>query len=116
MSEKPNDWGTFTTYKGTFMVFGSRAHPYTNNFRGMKEYIRTATVFAGNSRWGLQVFSPMTDAVRLQPSARGTDNVEIWIDNRWNYPTLGNGNFRKRPIFPFEKQWDGIVRMRFISE
>ena len=116
MPENPNDWGTFTTDKGTFMVFGSRAHPYTNNFRGMKEYIRTATVFAGNSRWGLQVFSPMTDAVRLQPSARGTDNVEIWIDNRWNYPTLGNGNFRKRPIFPFEKQWDGIVRMRFISE
>lgn len=112
----PNDWGTFTLDKGTFMVFRSNEQPYTNNFRGMKEYIRTATAFAGNMKCGLQVFSPMTDAIRMQPSSKQNGNVEMLINNQWNYPTIGLGNYMKRPIFTFEKGFKGVVRMRFVAE
>ncbi len=112
----PNDWGTFSTDRGTFMIFRLNEQPYSNNFRGMKEYIRTATAFAGTKGCGLQVFSPMTDAVRMQPSAGKNGNVEMLINNQWNYPTLGLGNYMKRPIFTFEKGFKGVVRMRFVTE
>jgi hypothetical protein len=112
----PNDWGTFTTDKGTFMIFRLNEQPFTNNFRGMKEYIRTATAYAGSMECGLQVFSPMTDAVRMQPSSRKNGNVELLINNQWSYPTLGLGNYMKRPIFTFEKGFKGVVRMRFVAE
>jgi len=112
----PNDWGTFTSDKGTFMTIRSNEQPYTNNFRGMKEYIRAATAFAGNMKCGLQVFSPMTDAIRMQPSSKQNGNVEMLINNQWNYPTLGLGNYMKRPIFTFEKGFKGLVRMRFVAE
>jgi hypothetical protein len=95
------------------MIRGSDKQPYSNNFRGMKEYIRTANVFAGNKNCGLQVFSPMTDAVRLDQSRSGDGNIEMLINNQWNYPELGLGNYMKNPIYVFEGSLNGIVQMRF---
>jgi hypothetical protein len=111
--ENPNDWGTFTFDHGTYMMRGSGKQAYSNNFRGMKEYIRIATVFAGNKNCGVQVFSPMTDAIRLDNSRNGDGKIEMHINNLWNYPKLGLGNYMKRPIYIFENSLNGLVRMRF---
>ena len=111
--ENPNDWGTFTSDHGTYMTFGTKKESFNNNFRGMKEYIRTATLFASNKNCGLQVFSPMTDAVRLDQSQNGEGKIELRINNQWNYPELGLGNYMKRPIYVFENSLNGVVRMRF---
>lgn len=114
--EDPNDWGTFTNDHGTYMVRGARKHAYTNNFRAMKEYIRTATAYLAEDGCGLQVFSPMTDAVRMDQSPDDESKIEMIINNQWNYPELGLGNYMKRPIYLFENKFEGITRMRFIKD
>lgn len=116
MKEDPNDWSTFTTDRGTYMVFRSEAQPFTNNFRGMKEYIRTATAYLSGKECGLQVFSPMTDAVRMDQSQKDNSKIEMIINNQWNYPELGLGNYMKKPIYLFENKLEGITRMRFLTE
>lgn len=115
MPANPNDWGALTSDQGTYMGRGSAEQPYTNNFRGMKEYIRTATAFAEIMNCGLQVFSPMTDAVRMQPSQNDNGNIEMLINNQWNYPTLGLGNYMKEPIYVQGNSFEGVVRMRFVN-
>lgn len=116
MKEDPNDWATFTTDKGTYMIFGAEEQPFTNNFRGMKEYIRTATAYIAGKTCGLQVFSPMTDAVRMDQSQNDNSKIEMIINNQWNYPELGLGNYMKKPIYLFENKLEGITRMRFVAE
>ena len=116
MEENPNDWGTFTGDRGTYMGGNSRGGLCTNNFRAMKEYIRTATAYLAEEEYGLQVFSPMTDAVRMDQSQMDNSRIEMIINNQWNYPELGLGNYMKTPIYPFERKLEGLVRMRFITE
>jgi hypothetical protein len=47
---------------------------------------------------------------------RGSSNMELVINHRWNYPSLGLGNYMKKPIYPFENRFNGVVRMHFVSE
>ncbi len=69
----------------------------TNDFRASKEYFRTAEVLLSGKTVGIQALSEEKDAVRLEPSAPG-GTVTMYINNEWNYPTLGVGNYMKPPI------------------
>ncbi|HYQ57956.1 MAG TPA: glycoside hydrolase family 2 TIM barrel-domain containing protein, partial [Draconibacterium sp.] len=102
--EDPNDWGTFSADRGTYMSRRPGELAFTNNFRGMKEYIRTATAYLADDECGIQVFSPMTDAVRMDQSPDDDSKIEMIINNQWNYPELGLGNYMKRPIYLFENK------------
>ena len=46
---------------------------------------------------GIQALSEERDAVRLE-AARADGPVTLIINNEWNYPTLGIGNYMKPPI------------------
>ena len=76
---------------------GPRRETATNDFRSSKEYIRTAEVLLAGSRLGVQALSEERDAVRLE-AARADGPVTLIINNEWNYPTLGIGNYMKPPI------------------
>jgi hypothetical protein len=70
-----------------------------NDFRSMKEYIYGATAIVSGKKVGLQAFSDAKDAVRLEVVEPGPTNaVRMIINNEWNYPQLGNGNYMKPPI------------------
>lgn len=75
----------------------SRKEAATNDFRSSKEYIRTAEVLLGGRKVGIQVLSEEKDAVRLE-AARPDGPVTLIVNNQWNYPTLGIGNYMKEPI------------------
>ena len=68
----------------------------SNDFRASKEYIRTADALLEGSTLGVRVLSEERDAVRLAVG-RGGD-ISLYINNEWNYPTLGVGNWMKPPI------------------
>lgn len=68
----------------------------TNDFRASKEYFRTADVLLKGKTVGVQALSEEKDAVRLEVGWRG--DVTMYINNEWNYPTLGVGNWMKPPI------------------
>ena len=76
---------------------GPRREPATNDFRSSKEYIRTAEILTSRGGKGVQVLSEERDAVRLE-AARADGPVTLIINNQWNYPTLGIGNYMKDPI------------------
>ena len=76
---------------------GPRRETATNDFRSSKEYIRTAEVLLAGSPLGIQALSEERDAVRLE-AARADGPVTLIINNQWNYPTLGIGNYMKPPI------------------
>lgn len=97
------------------MVRDAEKQQYTNNFRGTKEYIRTATALLAGKDCGLQVFSPMTDAVRMDQSRKENSKIDIIINNQWNYPEPGLGNYMKNPIYLFENSFEEITRMRFVN-
>ena len=69
----------------------------TNDFRASKEYIRTAEALLAGRTVGIQVLSEEQDAVRMEVSEPGGP-VTMYINNAWNYPTLGVGNYMKPPI------------------
>jgi len=116
--EKVGDWGTLTN---DGIVFGAQSvagttSQFTNNFRGMKEYIFKATAFLENSNLGIQAISPGTDAVRMSRSSlSGHDGIFMIINNLWNYPQLGLGNYMKDPIM-IKQGYSNIIQMCFISE
>lgn len=70
----------------------------TNDFRSSKEYIRTADILLGGKSVGIQVLSEEKDAVRLDAEQGSAGAVTLHINNEWNYPTLGVGNWMKPPI------------------
>ena len=76
---------------------GPRKETATNDFRSSKEYFRTAEVLLAGSSLGIQALSEERDAVRLE-AARADGPVTLIINNEWNYPTLGIGNYMKPPI------------------
>ena len=85
----------------------SRTEVSTNDFRSSKEYIRTASVLLAGSRLGIQALSEEKDAVRLE-SAAADGPVTLIINNLWNYPTLGIGNFMKPPILLHDGYTDWV--------
>ena len=82
----------------------------SNDFRASKEYIRTAEALLGGRTVGIQVLSEEQDAVRLEVSAPGGP-VTMYINNEWNYPTLGVGNYMKPPIV-FGDGYTNTVHLR----
>ena len=54
-------------------------------------------MLSGDRGKGIQVLSEEKDAVRLE-AARADGPVTLIINNQWNYPTLGIGNYMKDPI------------------
>ena len=115
------DWGTFTNDGNTFgsnarMPSVSEPQQFNNNFRGMKEYIRTATALYQGSNIGIQAVSPETNAVRMSRSTwRGHEGIYMIVDNLWNYPQLGLGNYMKDAIV-IKEGYSNSVQMRFTAE
>ena len=85
----------------------------TNDFRASKEYIRTAEALLAGKTVGVQVLSEEKDAVRMEPGAPGGAGT-MYINNEWNYPTLGVGNYMKPPIV-FGDGYTNTVRLRPID-
>jgi hypothetical protein len=116
------NWGTFTNDGNTF---GSNSRTpasipesqeFTNDFRGMKEYIRTATALYEGSNLGIQVVSPETNSVRMSHTTwSGHKGIFMIIDNLWNYPQLGLGNYMKDAIV-VKEGYSNSVQMRFITD
>ena len=106
------DWQTDHYWNDThWSIYNAdRNESATNDFRSSKEYIRTAEVLLGDSSHGVQVLSGEKDAVRLE-SARPDGEVTLIINNEWNYPTLGIGNWMKDPIRAREG-YSGTVFLR----
>ena len=82
----------------------------TNDFRASKEYIRTAEVLLKGSPLGVQALSEEQDAVRLEVT-RPDGPVTLIINNLWNYPTLGVGNYMHPPILVGDG-YTNFVRLR----
>jgi hypothetical protein len=80
----------------------------------MKENIYDATALISSSHTGVQVLSNATDAVRLEISGSQPDAVRLIINNAWNYPMLGNGNYMKPPLL-IPNGYTNIVHLRFFS-
>lgn len=119
--EIEGDWSTYTNDGIFFGSFSQRQIApeetgFTNNFRGMKENIRTATALLEGNNIGIQVISPETDAVRMsKPEWRDHNGIFIITDNLWNYPQLGLGNYMKEPVI-IQQGYKNKVMMRFYSE
>lgn len=83
----------------------------THDFRGMKEYIYYASAIAGPAN-RVRAESNATDAVRLEVAdAKPDDGVRFIIDNLWNYPEIGLGNYMKPPVIVGEG-YSNQVRFR----
>ena len=70
----------------------------TNDFRASKEYIRTAELLLAGTTVGIQALSEEKDAVRVEAPRYGTGALSLYINNLWNYPTLGVGNWMKPAV------------------
>ncbi len=87
----------------------------TNDFRSSKEYIRKATAYKEGSKVGVQALSEEKDAVRMELASNApTSNLRMIVNNLWNYPTLGIGNYMKDPVI-IDHGYRNTVRIRFIS-
>ncbi len=96
-SPRERVWGDLN-YDFNWMGGNLARSNVTNDFRGSKEYIRTADVLLGGKSVGIQVLSEERDAVRLEPPRYGNGTISMYINNLWNYPTLGVGNWMKPAI------------------
>jgi len=101
--------------RGGFSGFGGgSAASASNDFRAMKEYIYSATALVGGSDLGLEALSDAHDAVRMDVSDVQKDGgVSMIVNNKWNYPQLGNSNFMKPPI-TIGEGYANTVRVRFV--
>ena len=92
----------------------SRPSRVSNDFRASKEYIRTADVLLKDSVRGIRVLSEEKDAVRLgvQPY-NGT--LTLYVNNLWNYPTLGVGNWMK-PAITVGEGYSNTVYLGLIND
>ena len=83
----------------------------SNDFRASKEFIRTANVLLKDKTIGVQALSEEKDAVRIEA---GWGGLTMFINNEWNYPTLGIGNWM-RPAIIIEKGYTNTVHLRLID-
>ena len=84
----------------------------SNDFRSSKEFIRTANVLLEGKTIGIQALSEEKDAVRLSADRGG--GISMYINNEWNYPLLGVGNWM-RPAIIIEKGYTNTVHLRPID-
>lgn len=85
----------------------------TNDFRSSKEYFRRASVLLAGTSVGVEALSEEKDAVRLEVVPRSGD-VLMYINNEWNYPTLGIGNYMKAPI-AFTDGYTNTIFLRLVK-
>lgn len=85
----------------------------TNDFRASKEYFRTAAALLKDSGIGVEALSEEKDAVRMELSAHDGP-ITMIINNEWNYPTLGVGNYMKPPI-AFGDGYTNTVHFRLVD-
>ncbi len=111
--EVKGKWATYTADNGNFSHAPGTVRPYNMNFLASKEYIRQATARLSDGT-GVQVLSPESDAVRMMPNERTPQGVSIVINNLWNYPTLGLGNYMKEPII-ISDGYSNRVTMRLVG-
>ena len=90
----------------------SRQEASTNDFRSSKEYFRRASVWFGGAA-GIEALSEETDAIRLESSAPDGP-VTMIINNLWNYPTLGIGNWMK-PAITLPDGYTNTIHLRPVS-
>ncbi|HEX2100312.1 MAG TPA: glycoside hydrolase family 2 TIM barrel-domain containing protein, partial [Candidatus Synoicihabitans sp.] len=87
----------------------------TADFRSMKEYIREAWIYSARANSALLVESDAAVGVRLEVVDDKPDgNVRILINNAWNYPQLGLGNYMKPPVI-IDDGYTAQVRMRLTA-
>jgi hypothetical protein len=86
--------------------------PATNDFRASREYIRYLCARIRDSNAGIKAISPEKDAVRMQII---NNTVRMIINNEWNYPTLGLGNYMKNPI-EIKPGYSNSVMVQMISD
>jgi hypothetical protein len=88
----------------------------TKDFRSTKENIYYASAIFGGSQSRLEALSDGKDAVRMEviPASDGQTrgSVRFIINNEFNVPNLGWGNWVKDPILP-KPGYTNQVRMRF---
>jgi hypothetical protein len=92
---------------------GQDTNGTANDFRAMKEYIYAASALVGGTDLGLQAVSEARDAVRMEVVSGGRGEVDLIVNNEWNYPQLGNSNYMKPPIKVGEG-YSNTVRVRFV--
>ena len=92
---------------------GQDTNGTANDFRAMKEYIYAASALVGGTDLGLQAVSEARDAVRMEVVSGGRGEVDLIVNNEWNYPQLGNSNFMKPPIL-IGDGYSNTVRVRFV--
>ncbi|MCR4859327.1 MAG: hypothetical protein K5910_01535 [Bacteroidales bacterium] len=97
--EKPRErnWSELS-YDFNWMGGNLARSNVSNDFRASKEYIRTAEVLLAGKTVGIQALSEEQDAVRLETPRFGAGGISLYINNLWNYPTLGVGNYMKPAI------------------
>ena len=96
-SPRDRVWGDLN-YDFNWMGGNMARSSVSNDFRSSKEYIRTAEMLLGGKSIGIQVLSEEKDAVRLETPRFGMGNLTLYINNLWNYPTLGVGNWMKPAV------------------
>jgi len=92
-----------------------RAGRGTNDFRGSKEYIYTATAWISSNKKGIQAVSEGKDAVRMELLGGTKESkIRMYINNEWNYPNLGLGNLMKAPIMT-RPGYSNTIKVRLVD-
>ena len=112
-SPRERVWGELS-YDFNWMGGNLARSNVTNDFRGSKEYIRTAEVLLAGTTVGIQALSEEQDAVRVEAPRYGAGDMTLYINNLWNYPTLGVGNWMK-PAVIIGDGYRNTVRLRPID-
>jgi hypothetical protein len=94
--------GLYSNYPATHIGRAAgTAQNGSDDFRATKEYIATATVDAGTGA-AASALSDGRDAVRLyadaNPGRSMVPGLRMCINNLWNYPDIGIGNYAKPPL------------------
>ena len=113
VSAEPASWKDLNYDLYWLSGYQDRRETTNNDFRSTKEYIRRADLLLEGKDVGVEVFSPETDAVRLEVDAR-SGAVRLFINNLWNYPQLAVGNYIKPPILVGDG-YENVVRMRLVD-
>mgnify|MGYP003293972964 CR=1 FL=1 len=101
------------TYDFNWMGGSLARSTVPNDFRASKEYFSKADVLLKDTTIGIEALSEEKDAIRLAVSPRGGD-VSMFINNLWNYPTLGVGNYMK-PAVIVNEGYSNTVYLRLID-
>ncbi len=117
--------GLYASYPATHIgrAEGTVAKPGANggvsdDFRATKEYVYQASVDAGTGGTATAL-SDGRDAVRVyvdgNPGRSMVGGVRLCINNEWNYPDIGIGNYCKPPLL-IRSGYTGVVYLKLGSK